>query len=341
MSGKARIEWIDIAKAIGIALVVVGHVLPADRGALSRTIVQGIFLFHMPLFFVLSGLLFSPDDPKAVFTKRVKSLLVPYAGYILLILCLDTIISLAAGRSPSVTTAKEVADLILGGSFATGKYGVIWFVTCLFFVTVVFNEFAQRVRSDSVAAYLWIAFALVLSAAFGSMPALPNPWGIFSVPAGLVAFFFGYKLRSIDINSSAIRVFVLASVMAAVAAYLFTNADFRFDMKQHIFGPPVLGIALALGLSTLLIWGCRLIDERLPLSYLAKAGEYVLPIMMLHQFVHFTLKDFGVQNVAVIAVLSFALPLVVAVAFGRWTVTRRVFLGREGGSRKLRQDSQF
>ena len=60
-----RSHWVDYAKAIGIVLVVYGHVLKGLHSAgikmpeafyeLSYSIV---YTFHMPLFFFLSGLFF-------------------------------------------------------------------------------------------------------------------------------------------------------------------------------------------------------------------------------------------------------------------------------------------
>ena len=54
---KKRTEWIDIAKAISITLVVLGH---AGHDFLD------IYLgwFRMPLFFFLSGILFKELLPK-------------------------------------------------------------------------------------------------------------------------------------------------------------------------------------------------------------------------------------------------------------------------------------
>ncbi|MCP6134099.1 acyltransferase family protein, partial [Klebsiella pneumoniae] len=60
-----RYAWVDNAKAIGIILVVMGHV---NRGLHSSGIYISerlftlldsiIYTFHMPLFFFLSGLFF-------------------------------------------------------------------------------------------------------------------------------------------------------------------------------------------------------------------------------------------------------------------------------------------
>ena len=69
---RERIDWVDYAKAIGIVLVIYGHV---SRGAfvsgvgLTESIFKisdsVIYSFHMPLFFFLSGLFFYTS-----YTKR-------------------------------------------------------------------------------------------------------------------------------------------------------------------------------------------------------------------------------------------------------------------------------
>ena len=51
---KARIEFIDIIKALAIILVVIGHTSPNRTEILPYKSI--IYAFHMPLFFILSGI---------------------------------------------------------------------------------------------------------------------------------------------------------------------------------------------------------------------------------------------------------------------------------------------
>jgi fucose 4-O-acetylase-like acetyltransferase len=64
---RARIAWLDVARGLGIVLVVVGHALggliDSPLGAGLGPIRQAffaIYTFHMPLFFVLAGLMVEP-----------------------------------------------------------------------------------------------------------------------------------------------------------------------------------------------------------------------------------------------------------------------------------------
>ena len=50
---KKRIEWIDYCRGLAILMMIAGHSL----GNTSPYIANFIFAVHMPIFFVLSGIL--------------------------------------------------------------------------------------------------------------------------------------------------------------------------------------------------------------------------------------------------------------------------------------------
>lgn len=82
--------WVDYGKAIGIVLVVYGHVV---RGLLAAGIIEDhiflhklvdsvIYSFHMPLFFFLSGLFFwhsmSNRGANGVFLSKIDTVFYPF-----------------------------------------------------------------------------------------------------------------------------------------------------------------------------------------------------------------------------------------------------------------------
>lgn len=71
---KDRIDWIDLAKAIAIILVILGHINSANG-----PIKAWIYAFHMPVFFFLTGMVIRQEtiDHRYI-GKNVRSLLVPY-----------------------------------------------------------------------------------------------------------------------------------------------------------------------------------------------------------------------------------------------------------------------
>jgi fucose 4-O-acetylase-like acetyltransferase len=73
MKNTARIPMIDVAKGIGIILVVVGHT------NLPVVVMNAIYAFHVPLFFVLSGMVFNSNkNLTQLLVSKFRTLLVPY-----------------------------------------------------------------------------------------------------------------------------------------------------------------------------------------------------------------------------------------------------------------------
>ena len=87
-----RIEYIDVAKGIGIFLVVFGHVLWKGKYAIpyANSICNMIYSFHMPLFFVISGLCIK--ESKTLTLQTVKDManayLIPYVVWTVIYLML-------------------------------------------------------------------------------------------------------------------------------------------------------------------------------------------------------------------------------------------------------------
>jgi fucose 4-O-acetylase-like acetyltransferase len=59
---KQRIEYIDVAKGIGIILVAAGIFIYSANGGIRDFAVSWIYSFHMPLFFFISGFLFTASN---------------------------------------------------------------------------------------------------------------------------------------------------------------------------------------------------------------------------------------------------------------------------------------
>jgi len=73
-----RIEWVDICKFLAISLMIAGHI------GVPKMLDVIIHAFHMPVFFILAGLVY--DESKNMLfgeyiKKRAKQLLTPYFVY--------------------------------------------------------------------------------------------------------------------------------------------------------------------------------------------------------------------------------------------------------------------
>ncbi|HAQ24881.1 MAG TPA: acyltransferase, partial [Pseudomonas sp.] len=117
---QERNAWVDYAKAIGIILVVYGHVA---RGVFNAGLPMGeelyvlvdsiIYSFHMPLFFFLSGLFFYDSLVKrgtgGLIVNKVDTIVYPFIVWSLLQGFLEVILS---NYTNGNVTVAEVLSLL-------------------------------------------------------------------------------------------------------------------------------------------------------------------------------------------------------------------------------------
>ena len=116
-----RNRKIDLYRGLLIILVVLGH-------SAENTVHDIIFLFHMPLFFVISGYLMNRKkllDVGYLYNKYLV-LIVPYITYLFLDFTL-------IGRCYSL---KAIFKAIWGGRALGGTY---WYITCFIAALVLFG----------------------------------------------------------------------------------------------------------------------------------------------------------------------------------------------------------
>ncbi len=127
-----RVEYIDIAKAIAIFCVVVGHTV--DSNTMIKTV---LYAFHMPVFFVLSGMVaekkaqYSLGSFKKFILKRAKLLIIPYVlwGCIYAKFSFKNLLFIAWGTRETLICADSLTSLwFLPVSFVSGMLleGIFW-----------------------------------------------------------------------------------------------------------------------------------------------------------------------------------------------------------------------
>ena len=83
LSNDSRVAWIDVARGLAVFIVVFGHTY------ISKDTFRLVYSFHMPLFFIISGLTVNRDKllsiPIKEYVKKIaKRLLVLYFWILLL-----------------------------------------------------------------------------------------------------------------------------------------------------------------------------------------------------------------------------------------------------------------
>ncbi|PKA43806.1 hypothetical protein CWR43_09260 [Rhizobium sullae] len=306
-----RQTWLDVAKGVGIVLVVLAHVLTHSKWQWAPGVYFAIALFYMPFFFVISGYLFTVSDRKVLLSKRVRGLLIPYVAFLGLVIAGLLLVDLFRGEVPAPWQIRELmTNAIWGGRYLTRELGVFWFVTCLFATQILYNEVALRTAGPTDPAMLiFVAASVVLAYVIQAYwPDVRSPLALTNVPLAIGAFWFGHVLRERLISANAIAVAAIAVFGISIAA-AWAGADFAVTMKATKYGPPILGLLLALAISVTVLSVIRLVSTpNAPVAPVAELGKASLVIMFGHQFVHFTLRDSGVSSEVTLILLSVGLP---------------------------------
>lgn len=302
--GTNRLVYIDIAKGIGILLVVVGHCIPdaSSSSGISipayRWLHDVIYSFHMPLFFFLAGFMVSRKNmldrgrhPFDLVRKRVSRLLIPYVFVGLCYAPFKLLLSKFANKPYDVST---IWQMIIG----INPDGELWFLYALFVITVIAALFSFRISVWGLAA---AAFLLIW-----------NPWEI--VTKYLFFFLLGIYMRR------ECRDFIHLLTYRDVAAVflLFVAGNYGLLVaKQHacFLLTAISGILLTLWIS----W--RLDQERgMFVQYFERWGILSMDIYILSDIIKIPFRVI-LWNKFHLYTVSFAICTIFSIAFSVWIST--------------------
>lgn len=217
---KKRIDWIDGAKGLGILLVVLGHTY-----GIPHWLYCLIYGFHMPLFFLLSGLTYRCDSSirAAIFIKKlIKKYLLPYfllAGINLLLQCMWL---WYLDQLSIQVCLKYICGILYCYANVTWmpNCSPIWFLPGIFFAKlflfVVYRLFGGNKRKITIGILVLGAIALI--ADYLNAPRLP--WNVIPAMMGVVFLWVGVCLRQ---NACFMeKNFNRASVFSVAIALLLT-----------------------------------------------------------------------------------------------------------------------
>ena len=145
-----RINWIDNGKAIAVLLVGLGHY------NCSGTLVKIIYTFHIPLFLFLSGITLKEDVSWKVFIKkRVKSLLLPYIFYSLLLELFRGLITYKLDLMKHIDVVHTFKCIFINWRGTYSPY--YWYIPALFITEILIFFIIKNVRKVNYKLIIWLA----------------------------------------------------------------------------------------------------------------------------------------------------------------------------------------
>lgn len=139
---RKRLTYLDMAKGVGIFLVVLGHIEYIQEDTL-----KWISSFHMPLFFVIGGILSyaKRNEKKPFFTAlagKARGTLLPYAAFTIMLLAVNTF---GLFFDPGDLTASQLARQYVDAATGYGIH-ILWFLPAYFTAGALFLLLDRRFR---------------------------------------------------------------------------------------------------------------------------------------------------------------------------------------------------
>lgn len=153
---EQRRYYFDIAKGIGIFLVVLGHL-----EYISESLRYFIVSFHMPLFFVISGMLMNMTQeekktPGSFIKGKLKRIALPYLSFSIAFLIIEILYENLITHSFNIWT--WVQDLWM--SICLYGMSVLWFLPALFF-SMILLFFLRRKTGHIVTVVIVVVLTVV------------------------------------------------------------------------------------------------------------------------------------------------------------------------------------
>lgn len=220
-NNKQRILWLDMAKGYGIIFVIMGHWnIPY--------LTDYLYAFHIPLFFFLSGVVFSTKaDFASFFKSKIRRIIVPYFCLSLPVIFTNLFFSMRL-RFGISDIVKEFVLFVI-----QERHTTFWFIACLFVLNVLMYPLAKYVRSHRLSDII-ILFLCLCGILLWRSDVLALPWNIDAALVVLPFFYIGYRLKGflLHLSNSNLRIGIVAIPVLGFLVWLLNSWNMGITGKR-------------------------------------------------------------------------------------------------------------
>lgn len=290
---ESRKGYLDIAKAIGLIIVLINHI-GLSLGGLNRY----LGAFYVSEFFLLAGMTFrvkETETTKEFILKKAKRLLLPYAGYSIFYLLWYGVRAAASGSFQPMDFLKKLAGSIYARNYLfPGKEEPVylmeimnapmWFLPALFLSLVLYYLLSRYFGKKKV---YGVAVSFGMAVVLHYFVPVLLPWSIDTVLAMLVLLYLGECFGKVEYMELTKKKWWLVPVILGVFVLcVYWNGAGNISIGDY--GKSMVLFLVSSGMGTFL---CILISYFIEkyLHFLGKPlmiiGMATLDILCLHLFV--------------------------------------------------------
>lgn len=314
VNDKKRITYLDIAKGIGILLMVAGHVF---YGSIFR---DAIFSFHMPLFVIISGMFFKYNNNfKEYSLKIVKRLLIPYViGVVVVNIGRNIILS---------ENIKILPQVLLGFSNFKSVFvnvetvGALWFIPYLVFIQLIYY-YLVRVTGNNDLAIGLECIVIMFCGFYFKLEKVYLPWSIDIAVSTIILFYIGnmiFKYQLIDKiikNNKLILLFFIIWIIG------FSFVSLEFARRNY----SIVAFVIAFCGSMVTIKLSYIIDKYLKIigRFFCWCGKNSVYILIVHYFEYKIFKYTGNYFEIFVKKLIFIMIVTFCITFFKSIIIRTI-----------------
>lgn len=279
-----RYKYLDIARGIGLMLVIISH-----SCGLSRYLIY----YYIPLFFILSGYVYKEGRSYGEnISRKAKHLLVPYFGYSAMLLAfyavtgrrgqelLESAFGIIYSRYCLYDTTMSTDNVYL----FTIANGAMWYLTAYFVTSLLYHLVIDRCLSNKKFLLVCMAVFTVITMALADLPVL-LPWSMDIACVATIFMIVGTLLGRNEFFENPPNLLLAAGMFAAYMILCTVNPGLNMSIReygQHGKISVVLFILIGLSGSILCVWVAKLIQNSFIGCVLSYIGQNTIVLLAFH-----------------------------------------------------------
>lgn len=318
-NSKKRVVWIDYLKVFACILVVIGHLIQSLQKSnidnfenITSFINWFIYLFHMPLFFAVSGYVyeinkkeFSWKEYKSFAIKKVINLGIPYIVFYLLYVIINMIFA------DSVNSPKGIEEIV---GILNNPMPPYWFLYALLSI-FIFKPLIEKILKNNKTAITILLVSLKIISIFIST----NIYLVDSFLDNAIYFYLGSIIKDvIEASRNKIRdssilrniMMIIGYIIGAIIYYILQN-------KINNYICAIINLIFAISGTLICFKIFKSINKLKIFDYIKR---YTFPIYLLHTIFaagfRIILIQLGISNYFIHFIIglfaSIAIPIIIA-----------------------------
>lgn len=237
------IEWIDVAKGIGMILVIAGHTFCLGLSS-------PLYTFHLPLFFLLSGLVFNENkyqDTQLLLKTKARQIMQPW----LVMALISFFVCLCIPEWRLNLSLNAMLKELYTTNTNNIQNSSLWYLVCLYMMFVLYAALRSILCKKWGGKYFFIVIAIALlfikdpiqwlSENYLSLPDDRLPFKMDTAMIALIFFMVGLRYKNLILFLSSKRYSWMVLAILFIMVYAAGKLNGWTNLNSYDFGTiPIL-----------------------------------------------------------------------------------------------------